>query len=62
MKTLYTLGLITCLLMSGLTVYSQETKKYDSMTREEIMQMSLEDLLALPFEDLLNLANKLGVY
>jgi outer membrane cobalamin receptor len=61
MKTLYTLGLITCLLMSGLTVYSQETKKYDSMTREEIMQMSLEDLLALPFEDLLNLANKLGV-
>jgi outer membrane receptor protein involved in Fe transport len=61
MKTLYTLGLIICLLMSGLTVYSQETNKYDSMTREEIMQMSLEDLLALPFEDLLSLANKLGV-
>jgi outer membrane receptor for ferrienterochelin and colicin len=61
MKKLYTIILLVLFALTPGFIYSQDEDKFESITREEIMQMSLEDLLALPFEDLLILANKLGV-
>jgi outer membrane cobalamin receptor len=60
-------GKLFCLIVSMLfinffNVTGQEGKsQVESMSREEILQMSTDQLLALPLEDLLTLANKLGV-
>lgn len=49
-------------LLSFQDLSAQEKKNpLESMTREEILQMSYEQLMALPLEDLMVLAGKLGV-
>lgn len=61
MKKIILIAILSILIFLPNILFAQDNNKYESMTREEILQLSLEDLLALPFEDLLTLANKLGV-
>ncbi len=54
--------IVSLLSVNYISISAQEKKsQIESMTRDEILQMSTDQLLALPFEDLLTLANKLGV-
>ncbi len=63
MKRIKLLFLIVAFLsINFLNISGQEKKiQIESLTRDEILQMTSDQLLALPFEDLLKLANKLGV-
>jgi outer membrane cobalamin receptor len=54
--------IVSFLIINILNISGQEGKsQIESLTRDEILQMSTDQLLALPLEDLLALANKLGV-
>ena len=57
------LNILLIILAISLNSYGQETNKKDisSMTREEILQMSLDEMTALPLEDLMKMVEKAGV-
>ena len=63
MNQLFRLFIIIAILFTQFSgAFAQEVKsKAETMTRQEIMEMTTDQLLALPLEDLMLLANKLGV-